>query len=132
MAEQWEYLTRFIKAEATSKEIKEYLKDRLDTKRPPRYAPEAMIPELNQLGKEGWELVQMEPVARVGRKGNILFTGEGRRWSNVFFCVFKRLRQSAPMATLPPVEVAQPPAHPTPGQPDQPPTPHVPKVETET
>lgn len=90
--EQWEYLPTFIEANAKSKEMREFLKTRFpDTKKPPRYMVEAMLPELNELGAQGWELVHMEPVAGVGGKGDVLFE-TSHRWSNVYFCVFKRRR----------------------------------------
>ena len=52
-----------------------------------------MIPELDQLGGEGWELVHMEPVGGVGKKGDVSFTrgyGSMTVWSSAYFCVFKR------------------------------------------
>ncbi len=140
MVEQWEYLTRFLEAEVT-KEVKEYLKQNFAVKRPPRFTPESMIPELNELGAQGWELVQMQPVAKVGSKGNVFFSGEIPKWSNVYFCVFKR-RKPVPAqppapppayaATPPPVQQqvpqpapyqAPPPAQPA-GQPPQYTSPH--------
>lgn len=88
--EQWEYLPTYLQAEARKKDIQEYLKRRFDLKRrPPRYMVESLMPELDRLGAEGWELVHMEPVAQVGSRGNVLF-GVRYRWSNVYFCVFKR------------------------------------------
>ena len=86
--EKWEYLTRFFEAEATDKEIKEFIKTEFEVKKPKRYAPESMIPELNKLGEEGWELVHMEPVPGIGNKGDVRF--EDGKWSNVYFCSFKR------------------------------------------
>ncbi len=99
MYEQWEYLTKFVEANA-KKEIKQYLKERWpeEMKKPAKYTPESMIPELNRLGEEGWELINMEPVARVGGKGDVRF--ENDRWSNVYFCVFKR-RKAGAMPVLP-------------------------------
>jgi hypothetical protein len=92
--EQWEYLTKFCEASARSKEKRQFLKQTLNVRRPPAYTPESMIPELNALGRDGWELIHMEPVQRVNSKGKILFS-PGWRWSNVYFCVFKR-RRSVP------------------------------------
>ena len=86
--EKWEYLTRFFEAKATKKEIKDFIKAEFDVKRPKRFAPEAMIPELNKLGEGGWEMIHMEPVAGVGGKQDVLF--DNGRWSNYYFCVFKR------------------------------------------
>lgn len=104
MTEKWEYLTTFFEAKATKKEIKTYLKEELDVKKPKRYAPESMIPALNELGDEGWELIHMEPVAGVGGKGDVKF--EGGRWSNMYFCVFKR-RKPGSAAPVLPVNYAQ-------------------------
>ena len=88
---KWEYLTRFIKADAKSAEAKAFLKQyRPNWKNPPVYTPEAMMPELDSLGDQGWELVHMEPVARVGKKADILCQGAGSEWSSTYFCVFKR------------------------------------------
>jgi hypothetical protein len=93
--EQWEYLPTFIEANARDKETKAFLKENLpSSKRTKRYMPEAMMPQLNELGEQGWELIHMEPVAAVGNKGDILFENIGRRWSNVYFCVFKRRKIS--------------------------------------
>ena len=92
--DQYEYLTTFLTAEAKSKETKEWLKTRNPkVKNPPVFTPESMIPELNKLGAEGWEIVTMTPVAGVGRNGDVRFTGEEPRWSNTYFCVFKRRKQ---------------------------------------
>ncbi len=114
--EQWEYLPIHVEAEAKSKEIKEYLKNQMpDKKRFPRYLSQAMMPELNKLGAEGWELVHMEPVADVGKKGDNYFTGTGSRWSNVYFCVFKRRKPAIapPTAPTPTQPATTPPPNPT-------------------
>ncbi|MCA9914121.1 MAG: hypothetical protein KC496_12265 [Anaerolineae bacterium] len=99
--EQWEYLTLILKAQANTKETRQFIKDAFD-KKPKQYSPEAMIPELNRLGEVGWELVHMEPVPRVGGKEDIQF--DRFSWSNNYFCVFKRRKNGAV-----PVRVAQPP-----------------------
>ena len=89
--ERWEYLTKFVKADVKNEGVDSFLKTyRPNWKKPPPYTPEAMMPELDDLGNQGWELVHMEPVARVGNKGDVLFTGGSDEWSNTYFCVFKR------------------------------------------
>lgn len=90
--EHWEYLTIFLEAEAKDKQSKEYIKQHFD-KKAKRYSPESMIPELNKLGAEGWEIVHMEPVARVG--GNDDIQNDPYHWSNTYFCVFKRPRPAS-------------------------------------
>jgi hypothetical protein len=54
-----------------------------------------MIPELNSLGDQGWEMVHMEPIGAVGKKGDVGFiAGDAMaRWSNSYFCVFKRQKE---------------------------------------
>ncbi len=39
---------------------------------------ESLMPQLDKLGLEGWELVHMEPVPRVGKKGNVLLGASSR------------------------------------------------------
>lgn len=86
--EKWEYLSTFLEANAKDKQAKQYIKDTFG-KKAKRHSPESMIPELNKLGTEGWELIHMEPVPNVGGKEDVQFsTGT---WSNNYFCVFKRL-----------------------------------------
>jgi len=110
--EQWEYLTCFLQAEVSSKEAKEFIEERFK-KRAKRFSPESLIPELNQLGAAGWEMIHMEPVQRVGKQDDLLMGGS-YVWSSSYFCVFKRrlpgsavptvaLTQAAPLPT-PPVD----------------------------
>lgn len=92
--EPWEYLTKFVAASTRPPGILDFLRRyRPDWKNIPEHAPESMMPELDALGAQGWELVHMEPVGRVGRKGDLLFGSSG--WSSTYFCVFKR-RKPAP------------------------------------
>jgi hypothetical protein len=89
--DQWEYLPTFIEANASKKEVKEFLKEAIpDLGKPPRYMPEAMMPQLDEFGAQGWELIHMQPVRAIGKKRDVLFESFGRRWSHVYFCVFKR------------------------------------------
>jgi hypothetical protein len=103
MVEKWEYQTRFFQARANKKELRQYIKDTFQ-KRARAFSPEALIPELNQLGEEGWEIVHMEPVAKVGGKEDVLFAAD-YRWSNTYFCVLKRRKPGSVvpvLATRPP------------------------------
>lgn len=84
---QWEYYTMHLKAEA------QYELPFLETLRDwkegiPQFTPEALIPRLNAMGEQGWELIRIEPVI-VGSKADVLVSGE-RTWTNTYFCVFKR------------------------------------------
>jgi len=120
--EQWEYITRFVQAEAKKKETKNFIKDNFD-KKARRHSPESMIPELNEMGEEGWEIIHMEPVPRVGGKENIRF--DSGNWSNTYFVVAKRrkpgtampvvaIRQATPTQTPPTQAQNVPPAAPSP------------------
>lgn len=88
--EEWEYWPCFLHADVNEAGVREYLKQRLPDWDPPQFAAQTLIPDLNKFGKKGWELVHMEPVARVGDNGDVLFPGDTRLWSNGYFCVFKR------------------------------------------
>lgn len=87
---QWEYLTKFVEANTETAESQMYA-DVYAGEMPPTYTPEALMPELNRLGAKGWELVHMQPVA-IGKNHDVLVHegGGNRRWSNTYFCVFKR------------------------------------------
>ena len=104
MKEKWEYLTTFLEASVNNKDIKTYIKTNFD-KKPKKHSPESLIPDLNKLGEDGWELVSMEPVAQVGGKEDILISGEDRKWSHAYFCVFKRRKADT---ALPVVAVVDP------------------------
>ena len=88
--EKWEYLTTFLRADAAAVRSSEYAKKGLLDPPAARYAPETLIPALDDLGESGWELVHMEPVAGVGKNADVYFTGAAYQWSNAYFCVFKR------------------------------------------
>jgi hypothetical protein len=87
---QWEYLTVFLEADA-EREADVLLQMRDWKNGIPNYAPEALIPRLNALGEQGWELVHMQP-AYVGQKNDILVhDGSSTRvWTSKYFAVFKR------------------------------------------
>ena len=85
----WEYLTQFITAEA-EREMAFLMETRSWKEGVPRNTPEAMIPQLNALGAQGWELVHMEPVV-VGRNADVLLQSDNaNKWTSTYFCVFKR------------------------------------------
>jgi len=92
MEEKWEYLTKFVWASIENQGAREYIQGAWSDSQPAKYSPETMIPELNAHGDRGWELVHMEPVGAVGKNRDVGFVaGEvSPRWSNVYFCVFKR------------------------------------------
>lgn len=86
----WEYMTLFVKAEAQFE--MEYLEANWTWKNGvPRNTPESMIPRLDALGKEGWELVHIQPVITGTNADILLLDNSGSRsWTSTYFCVFKR------------------------------------------
>ena len=86
--QQWEYLTLFLEAARQETESMTYA---IDSEQLALYSPQLMMPELNRLGAKGWELVHMQP-AYVGNNEDIMMHegGGSRRWTNKYFCVFKR------------------------------------------
>ena len=89
MIPKWEYLTIVLEADAAREE--DFLLQRWDWKEGiPPYTAQALIPRMDALGEDGWELVHMQPT-QVGRKGDVLmFSYNERVWSSAYFCVFKR------------------------------------------
>ncbi len=87
--EQWQYMTTFVHADIENQGVREFLKQTWPNwAKPPKYTPETMIPELDAWGRDGWELVEMEPVGRMGDQGDASY-GDGG-WTHAHFCVFKR------------------------------------------
>ncbi len=90
LLQQWEYLTTFMEADAAREaDFLNHLRDWKEGM--PDFTPEALMPRLDYLGADGWELVHMQPVG-VGKRADVLIQdGSGNRfWSNTYFCVFKR------------------------------------------
>jgi hypothetical protein len=88
--ERWEYYSCVLQADAHDAET--YLKVTYPDWDPPKYAPQALVPDLNRLGSEGWELVHLQPEV-IGKNLDVLKFGseqDGRMWTNAYFCVFKR------------------------------------------
>jgi hypothetical protein len=89
--QQWEYMTVFVDADAAS--VMDYLLEMKTWKNEvPRNTPESMMPRLDAYGRDGWELVHMQPVV-VGRNADVLTVDSGRgsaSWTSNYFCVFKR------------------------------------------
>ena len=86
--EQWEYLTLFLEATKQGTDSMAYS---IESEELASYSPEHMMPELNRLGAKGWELVHMQPAFVGSNEDVLLHEGGGmRRWTNKYFCVFKR------------------------------------------
>ncbi len=60
--------------------------------KPLPYDFRALIPQLNQRGMDGWELVTLVPV-HMGINGDMRIGGDTNfdgRWTNTYLCTFKR------------------------------------------
>ena len=86
--DRWEYYTTLLEADlerAIATDI-----DGIPPGEHPKYTPYALIPELNDLGAKGWELVHMEPVSP-GRNHDVVKPdASSARWARHYFCAFKR------------------------------------------
>lgn len=87
----WEHLVIYLAADAQQEQ--QFLHDKWPGREFPKYAAQALMPKLDQLGEQGWELVSCEPVI-VGMNGDILITDRQEawtgRWTNQYLCIFKR------------------------------------------
>jgi hypothetical protein len=85
--ERWEYYTEFVEAEVA------YQPEALAQKFPgvalSKYAIQATLPRLNQLGEQGWELLHMEPLY-VGKNQDVRFSDPSGSYTHTYFCVLKR------------------------------------------
>jgi hypothetical protein len=117
---KWEYRTVIYYAKAHEPETREYLRTLWPGWEPPRSAPQALIPKLNEIGSRGWELVSLQPVF-IDDDANVLVHGgpnppspvddaitgmikakaripipssgpghEPTRYTNAYLCAFKR------------------------------------------
>ena len=111
---KWEYRTVTFYARADEPETRAYLRSLWPSWEPPRSAPQALIPKLNEYGANGWELVHIQPVY-MDQDANVLVHGgqnpsdpvtgmlkarvhlpssggstEPTRYTNAYFCAFKR------------------------------------------
>lgn len=91
---RYEYLSVFVQAEA--ERVMDFLLDYRDWKNGvPRNTPESLMPQLNALGEDGWDLMHIQPVV-VGKNADVaLFDSNNttRNWTSSYFCVFKREKE---------------------------------------
>ena len=92
--QQWEYYTTFLEADV-NRQKRDFIAMFPDAAEAPKFDPRALIPELDALGDDGWELVHMEPVLVGSNMDVCVGSSEGtsmRPWTHSYFCVFKRPR----------------------------------------
>ncbi len=84
--DQWEYHTRFLTAKAEDEAARNYLRKQYPTLKPGKYAPQVMEIALNELGRDGWELILLQPIKGVGRNWDVSYRGDGAFvYSNHYF-----------------------------------------------
>jgi hypothetical protein len=89
--QKWEYLTVLIDAKT------EITHERLDPlgQKMFQYNPSRLMPQLNELGAVGWELISSTPVVAGSNQDlKIATTGPGE-YGRVYLCIFKRPIESA-------------------------------------
>jgi len=72
--DQWETYITVLTADA--EEQADYLHSRWPEVTFPRFAAQALIPQLNALGDQGWEPVSIQPVV-VGVNGDLCLSPDG-------------------------------------------------------
>lgn len=60
--EKWEYHSMHLNACIRNPGVREFVAQRWPDWDPPQYSPELIMPQLNETGAEGWELVSIQPV----------------------------------------------------------------------
>ncbi|MCL4805153.1 MAG: hypothetical protein KJ046_12705 [Anaerolineae bacterium] len=92
---RWEYLVRVFALDKEDEVVINYVQreypDR-DWKEMPKYDPLTLEAWLSECGREGWELVSLEPAEKQGKQGDIGrgYTQGAHNWAQYFLCVFKR------------------------------------------
>jgi hypothetical protein len=88
--EQWEHYVEFVTAD--SQYDPPFVQQFYPQGRAPVYAIQSILPRLNYLGEQGWQLVNIQPV-RLGGNGDVMMeSGGSREWNNAYLCAFKRRR----------------------------------------
>lgn len=90
----WEYFTTTFLTDDPAMEVPVY--DDLPAMGSyPKFSVYKLIPQMNELGRKGWELVSIEPVQE-GRNGDLRYAdASGAVWTYTYFAVFKRRIPSA-------------------------------------
>jgi hypothetical protein len=91
--QKWQYETTILWADA--KKQQELLETSRPNRNPAKFAPQALIPELDKYGQSGWELIHIEPVTvrySYDVAKPVASSGEvpPYKGTHVYFCVFKR------------------------------------------
>ena len=87
--ERWEYDVVTLEADARNAEA--FLRSKWPEQRFPQFASESLIPQLDDLGRQGWELVSAQPVT-LGKNGDATyFPGMvAEQFTHTYLCFLKR------------------------------------------
>jgi hypothetical protein len=90
--EQWQYNAVILYADAGKDAAKQDMARRWPTWKPSKYAPQALLHELDEYGKDGWELISIENVVAGGNADIAHPHGGPGAWaySNAYLAFFKR------------------------------------------
>lgn len=89
--ETWEYLTTTLVTD--SKRTPVPLSDDLPTGSHPRYSVYTLMPQLNEFGARGWELVSLDPVQEGGNGDLRICDASSGQWTYTYLAAFKRRTQ---------------------------------------
>lgn len=97
MIEQWEYFTCILNANAEKQ--KGWLDKNFPTLKLGKFAPQSLIPILNDYGALGWELITFHPYT-FGDNQDVMTqtvsgagTWAGKQYTSMYLCAFKRRKQ---------------------------------------
>lgn len=86
--QKWEYYTTILDANIDLSPVP--LRDDIEFKEHPEFSVHSLIPQLDRLGRQGWELVSMDPVS-VGKRGDVVLpVADSTKWGRSYLCAFKR------------------------------------------
>ena len=87
--EQWEYHTAIIWAHEDNPGAREYVVRHRPGEKVGKFSPVNLVPELDRLGKQGWELVTLQPIVMTADMA-IMLSDSTPQASNVYFVAMKR------------------------------------------
>jgi len=91
--EEWEHHIAILEANGPAQF--RFLQARWPKSPVAMYDPRALIPLLDDFGKEGWELISAQPVV-LGGNQDVSYTTQpfGVGWTHTYLCFFKRRKQA--------------------------------------
>lgn len=86
--ETWEYFTTTLITNTERTPVP--VSDDIPLGDYPRYSVYTLIPQLNELGARGWELISLEPVQEGGNGDLRLCDASSGQWTYTYFATLKR------------------------------------------